>query len=336
MSNPAGNAATNTGQNAGAGPAVPAPAVTAAAFPSPSDRKAPKFKGKHVEDFIQEIDLLAALHSVPATELPKACVRYMSKKVKQIISAEPAFQGVDWDVACVRLRALFGSASGTHRCSPSKLRKFVDEWQRDNPINSEESLDDYWREFLWHLGTMAIAVNAISDSDSEDSGHARSRHRHHKGKRKVSPRKSSSSESSSSSSSSSDSDSDSESSSSSDSDSDSDHERLSRKHASKKTRTKSLSRKKKHRPSRSRMDSHSDSDLSTLRRDMEKRFKILQRDLRSQAAIMSQPANHHNLRLRSLPLSLHPLISHILLLKLITSLTLFHRKELINFLPTPM
>ncbi|PIL33552.1 hypothetical protein GSI_04175 [Ganoderma sinense ZZ0214-1] len=84
MSNPAGNAATNTGQNAGAGPAVPAPAVTAAAFPSPSDRKAPKFKGKHVEDFIQEIDLLAALHSVPATELPKACVVTCLKRLNRL------------------------------------------------------------------------------------------------------------------------------------------------------------------------------------------------------------------------------------------------------------
>ncbi|PIL28588.1 hypothetical protein GSI_08629 [Ganoderma sinense ZZ0214-1] len=351
MSNTAGNSIAGTGADAGANananPAAPAPIVTAAAFPSPSDRKAPKFKGKHVKDFIQEIELLAALHSVPLTDLPKACVRYMSKKVKQIISAEGAFQGVDWALACARLRALFGSASGVHRCSPSKLRKFVDEWQRENPINSEETLDDYWREFLWHLGTMvtdgrmtenernllffsglpkrlrrailpalevacrarnvvfsrespatldesitaarshlkAIAVNAISDSESEDSGHSRSRHRH-KGKYKASSKRSSSSRSSSSSS---DSDSDSDSS-DSDSDSESDNDHSSRRRASKKTRSKSLSRKKKLRKSHSRMDSHSDSDLSTLRRDMEKRFKILQHDLRSQAAIMSQPA----------------------------------------------
>ena len=80
------------GSSAIAGSSAPVNSIGAAAFPSPSDRKAPKFRGKHVEDFIQEIDCLAAMHSVPSTELPKACVRYMSKRVKQIISDEPVFK----------------------------------------------------------------------------------------------------------------------------------------------------------------------------------------------------------------------------------------------------
>ena len=331
--------ATASGAPAASNSIAPVNSIGAAAFPSPSDRKAPRFRGKHVEDFVQEIDCLAAMHSVPSTELPKACVRYMSKRVKQIISDEPAFKGTDWAAVCTRLRSLFGTATGSHRCSPTKLRKFVDECQRDNPINSEATLDSYWREFLWHLGTMvtdgrmtenernllffsglpkrlrrailpalelacrsrnvtfsreapatldetlvaarshlkALAVNAISDSESDDSKkHNRSRHRR-RGKRRSSSASSSSS-----------SETDSVSSSSSDSDSDSDSDQSSRKHSSKKGRSKSLS-KSKHWKLHTRMDSHSDSDLSALRREFKKKIRGLQKDIRSQEAQLPQP-----------------------------------------------
>ncbi|KAI1782566.1 hypothetical protein LXA43DRAFT_905428 [Ganoderma leucocontextum] len=140
------------------------PASVATTFPLPSDRKAPRFNGTKVEDFIVDLQLLADLHTVDHGELPQAVTRYATSKVKQVLVADPVFKGKDWPIACARLRDLYGSASERRKCTPSRLREFVDDYREQHAITSRKKLDSYRLKFAHRLGTM-IADKRLTEDE---------------------------------------------------------------------------------------------------------------------------------------------------------------------------
>ncbi|RDX40169.1 hypothetical protein OH76DRAFT_1366643 [Lentinus brumalis] len=146
------------------------PPKTAGHLPLREDKKAPRFKGKHVEEFITSLEHLADVNTVEDKHLPKAVVRYASSKVKSVLEAEVAFEGEDWVLAKERLRYIFGSLTRTHKPEPRKLRKFVEESAAESSVTSLVTLDHYNFEFSRKAGRL-VQDGAMSERELNDLFH---------------------------------------------------------------------------------------------------------------------------------------------------------------------
>ncbi len=134
------------------------------------DKNAPRFKGKHVEEFITSLEDIANANTVDVKHLPKAVVRYASTKVKSVLEAEVAFEGEDWDIAKERLRYIFGSLTHTHKPDPRKLRKFAELSAANNSVTSLVTLDQYNFEFSRKAGKL-VQDGAMSQRELNDLFH---------------------------------------------------------------------------------------------------------------------------------------------------------------------
>ncbi|RDX42281.1 hypothetical protein OH76DRAFT_1488785 [Lentinus brumalis] len=146
------------------------PPKTAGHLPLREDKKAPRFKGKHVEEFITSLEHLADVNTVEDKHLPKAVVRYASSRVKSVLEAEVAFEGEDWALAKERLRYIFGSLTRMHKPEPRKLRKFVEESAAGSSVTSLVTLDQYNFEFSRKAGKL-VADGAMSERELNDLFH---------------------------------------------------------------------------------------------------------------------------------------------------------------------
>ncbi|RDX40189.1 hypothetical protein OH76DRAFT_1490494 [Lentinus brumalis] len=75
------------------------PPTVSGQLPLRDDKRAPRFKGRKVEEFIAVLEYLAESNAVAKDTLPKAVSCYVSSSVRSVLSAEPAFEGTDWDAA---------------------------------------------------------------------------------------------------------------------------------------------------------------------------------------------------------------------------------------------
>ncbi|RDX46646.1 hypothetical protein OH76DRAFT_1528166 [Lentinus brumalis] len=146
------------------------PPKTAGHLPLKDDKNAPRFKGKHVEEFITSLEDIANANTVEVKQLPKAVVRYASSKVKSVLEAEVAFEGDDWDIAKERLRYIFGSLTHTHKPDPRKLRKFAELSAANNSVTSLVTLDQYNFEFSRRAGKL-VQNGAMSQRELNDLFH---------------------------------------------------------------------------------------------------------------------------------------------------------------------
>ncbi|RDX55393.1 hypothetical protein OH76DRAFT_1338731 [Lentinus brumalis] len=136
-------------------------------LPLRDDKRAPRFKGKKVEEFIAVLEYLAESNTVGKDTLPKAVSRYVSSSVRSVLSAEPAFEGSDWEAAKKRLRYLYGSMTQTHKASPKRLRRFVKESFATEVVSSHATLDRYNLKFSEKAGNL-VRDNAISQREIDE------------------------------------------------------------------------------------------------------------------------------------------------------------------------
>ncbi|TFK77864.1 hypothetical protein K466DRAFT_571209, partial [Polyporus arcularius HHB13444] len=143
------------------------PPAVSGQLPLRDDKRAPRFKGKKVEEFIAVLEYLAESNAVNKDTLPKAVSRYVSSSVRSVLSAEPAFEGVDWDAAKARLRYLYGSMTQELKASPKRLRRFVKEAFATEAVSSYATLDRYNLKFSEKAGNL-VRDNAISQREVDE------------------------------------------------------------------------------------------------------------------------------------------------------------------------
>jgi len=77
-------------------------------MPTPGMPGAPKFKGKHVSDFLDVLEQHADSARVSHSLLPSDVLRYCHSKVQVVIGASMHLSGDDWVATRVYLTNLYG------------------------------------------------------------------------------------------------------------------------------------------------------------------------------------------------------------------------------------
>lgn len=128
--------------------------VTTACMPGPKDRKAPRFRGKHVLDFATTLEDLAITCGITQEELPGYVLRYCSREVRNVLINDDEFKGRDWSSARARLIYLYESQTPKFKVSARKLRRFVKKHKKSRLIKNRKTLDEYRNKFILLLGDL--------------------------------------------------------------------------------------------------------------------------------------------------------------------------------------
>ncbi|KAI9063703.1 hypothetical protein FKP32DRAFT_1603559 [Trametes sanguinea] len=137
---------------------------TVVAMPDPKDRKAPRFKGKDVQDFIQSLEHLGRACGLAMWELPRYVLRYCSQDVRDVLANESVFTGTDWTAAKARLVYLYESQTRKYKATVKKLRHFAEKQRNRSMVRSRKSLDRYRNKFVKRLGAL-IEQNQIAENE---------------------------------------------------------------------------------------------------------------------------------------------------------------------------
>ncbi|OSC96480.1 hypothetical protein PYCCODRAFT_1331315, partial [Trametes coccinea BRFM310] len=133
-------------------------------MPDPKDRKAPKFKGKDVQEFLLSLEHLARACGIEHSKIPRYVLRYCSHNVRDVLAQEEVLTGSDWLAVKTRLIYIYGSQTRSYKASVKKLRKFAKKQEKKSMVHSRKSLDDYRNEFVKRLGSL-VAQNQIAEND---------------------------------------------------------------------------------------------------------------------------------------------------------------------------
>jgi hypothetical protein len=117
-------------------------------MPIPGLDDAPKFKGKRVTDFLDELEYHASVAQISCNDLPGHVLRYCSRKVRFTVEAAPCWTQNDWPAACAYLIKLYGSNDRKPRITIDKFRKWIKHHSRDQDFKSLQDVDEYYREFM--------------------------------------------------------------------------------------------------------------------------------------------------------------------------------------------
>ncbi|EMD31743.1 hypothetical protein CERSUDRAFT_77998 [Gelatoporia subvermispora B] len=122
-------------------------------MPLPGTKGAPKFKGAHVTDFVDDFPTCAKAAGAPDAEWPNQCLRYCANNVRRVIKHFQEFKPTasDWDAAKANLLQLYGSTDEESKFRPSKLQKFY-RAARGRRMTTVQHFDKYFWEFLEMLG----------------------------------------------------------------------------------------------------------------------------------------------------------------------------------------
>ena len=116
-------------------------------MPTPGTPGAPKFKGKHVSDFLDALEQHADSARVPHSLLPGYVLRYCHTKVRMVIGASALLTGDDWVQTRVYLTDLYGSNDSIPPNSPDRLRHWCTTHGESGSITSRKDVDKYYRDF---------------------------------------------------------------------------------------------------------------------------------------------------------------------------------------------
>ncbi|EMD31014.1 hypothetical protein CERSUDRAFT_100811 [Gelatoporia subvermispora B] len=124
-------------------------------MPLPGTKGAPRFKGAHVADFVDDFATCAKAAGLSDAEWPTQCLRYCANNVRRVIKHLAEFKPTasDWGAARAKLLQLYGSTDEESKFRPSKLRKFY-RAARGRRMTTVQHFDKYLREFLETLGDM--------------------------------------------------------------------------------------------------------------------------------------------------------------------------------------
>ncbi|KAL4247943.1 hypothetical protein ABKN59_008945 [Abortiporus biennis] len=117
-------------------------------MPRPNSKDTPQFKGRHVEDFIKEIEELACNVNVAEALLPNWALHYSTDKVKSTLCYLPAFKsGKDWDAAKETLCNLYQSKDIKRHFNEKDLHSFCKKSDARDHFKSRTEVDTYVHKF---------------------------------------------------------------------------------------------------------------------------------------------------------------------------------------------
>jgi len=116
-------------------------------MPTPGTPGAPKFKGKHVSDFLDSLEQHADSARVPHSQLPGYILRYCHTKVWMVIGASALLSGDDWVATRVLLNDLYGSNDSIRLNSPDRLHQWCSKHRESGSITSQRDVDKYYQDF---------------------------------------------------------------------------------------------------------------------------------------------------------------------------------------------
>ena len=105
-------------------------------MPTPGTPGAPKFKGRHVSDFLDALKQHADSTRVSHSLLPGYVLRYCHAKVRLVIGASAHLSGDDWVSMRVYLTDLYGSNDSVPPNSPDRLRHWCSSHGESGSITS--------------------------------------------------------------------------------------------------------------------------------------------------------------------------------------------------------
>lgn len=134
-------------------------------MPGPKDRRAPKFKGKHVHAFVQHLEHLATEAGISNEELPGYVLRYCTREVRNVLVNEEAIQGSDWVACRSRLIDLYESQTTQFKTSVRKLRRFAKRQAKKKRVRNRRTLDEYRNKFVLLLGNL-VKKNECAENEA--------------------------------------------------------------------------------------------------------------------------------------------------------------------------
>jgi len=116
-------------------------------MPAPGMPGAPKFKGKHVSDFLDVLKQHADSSRVSHMLLPGYVLRYFHLKVRMVIGSSLLLSGDDWVVVRVYLDDLYGSNNSIPLNSPDQLHQWCSKHRELGNLTSRKDVDKYYWDF---------------------------------------------------------------------------------------------------------------------------------------------------------------------------------------------
>jgi len=113
-------------------------------MPTPGTPGAPKFKGKHISDFLDVLEQHADSARVSHSLLPSYVLRYCHSKVHLVIGASSFLSGDDWVATRVYLTNLYRSNDSVPSNSPDRLRHWCSSHGESGSITSQKDVDKYY------------------------------------------------------------------------------------------------------------------------------------------------------------------------------------------------
>jgi hypothetical protein len=142
-----------------------APATLSTPMPTPGSPNAPYFKGDRVTDFLDSLEAHGKAAYIPNDELPSYVLRYVHRKVRNIIESAPHWTTQDWSAARTYLTDLYGSNDHKPRINPDRLRKWVGLHAENRIFVKLKDVDRYYREFTAQ-STPLLAAQRITQNDA--------------------------------------------------------------------------------------------------------------------------------------------------------------------------
>ena len=113
-------------------------------MPAPSSVNAPHFKGKHVTEFLDSLELHATAVQIDLNSLPRHVLQYCSRKVRYTIESAPHWKQSDWAATHAYLIKLYGLNDRKHHFTMEKFRKWVDEYSDRKSFSNVQDVDWYY------------------------------------------------------------------------------------------------------------------------------------------------------------------------------------------------
>ena len=117
-------------------------------MPTPGSLHAPLFKGEHVNDFLDSLEVFADSAQVNHNDLPAYVLRYCSRRVRYVIESASVWSQHDWAAARTYLIKLYGSNDKKRHTTPDKLRKWTKKHSEKKAFSRLQDVDRYYREFM--------------------------------------------------------------------------------------------------------------------------------------------------------------------------------------------
>lgn len=171
VGHPSVNTATSGGGSAGLPTGsigttlqIPAYVATTIPLPQPGSSRAPRFRGRDVEDFIISLEAIGKAAGYNDNLLPPLVLRYCSTKVKDTLEPEARCfsSNSPWIDAKWALLYYFAKSDEPSTTADS-LRRFS---QKTRRISNKKSFEDYMQEFMRKSGKLVEKMQ-ISQSECD-------------------------------------------------------------------------------------------------------------------------------------------------------------------------